>query len=155
MSWQDSSSQPRPPLSPSPGYGEPELRARPVWQSIRRGLRGHCPNCDTGNLFHAFLKVADRCGACGEAFHHHRADDAPAYFVILIVGHVVVPLALVVEVAMTPPYWVHAVLWLPLTVGLAVGLLQPVKGAIVGWQWANYMHGFDPNARDDLMEGRF
>jgi uncharacterized protein (DUF983 family) len=159
MSWHDSSSEPATPLPPSAGYGERELRARPVWQAIRRGLRGHCPNCDRGSLFRAFLKVADRCGACGEAFHHHRADDAPAYFVILIVGHVVVPLALVVEVAYAPPYWVHAVLWLPLTIGLAVGLLQPIKGAIVGWQWANYMHGFDPNAPDDTvvdsMEGRF
>jgi uncharacterized protein (DUF983 family) len=157
MSWQDSS--PGPPLPPSPGYRARELPARPAWQSIRRGLRGHCPNCDSGNLFRAFLKVADRCGVCGEAFHHHRADDAPAYFVILIVGHVVVPLALVVEVAYAPPYWVHAVLWLPLTISLAVGLLQPVKGAIVGWQWANYMHGFDPSAGDDTavdpMEGRF
>ena len=99
-------------------------------------------------MFRAFLKVADCCPVCGETLHHHRADDAPAYFVILIVGHVVVPLALVVEVAYMPPYWLHAVLWLPLTIGLAVGLLQPVKGAIVGWQWANYMHGFDPNASD-------
>ena len=100
-------------------------------------------------MFRAFLKVADCCPACGEALHHHRADDAPAYFVILIVGHVVVPLALVVEVAYSPPYWLHAMLWLPLTIGLAVGLLQPIKGAIVGWQWANYMHGFDPNAQTD------
>jgi len=97
-------------------------------------------------MFRAFLKVADRCPACGEALHHHRADDAPAYFVILIVGHLVVPLALVVEVAYSPPYWLHAVLWLPLTIALAIGLLQPIKGAIIGWQWANYMHGFDPNA---------
>jgi uncharacterized protein (DUF983 family) len=100
-------------------------------------------------MFRAFLKVADQCPVCGEALHHHRADDAPAYFVILIVGHVVVPLALVVEVAYAPPYWLHAALWLPLTIGLAVGLLQPIKGAIVGWQWANYMHGFDPNTEAD------
>jgi uncharacterized protein (DUF983 family) len=159
MSRQDSLPELPPPRPASPGYGERALPARPAWQSIRRGLRGRCPNCDRGNLFRAFLKVADRCGVCGEAFHHHRADDAPAYFVILIVGHVVVPLALVVEVVYAPPYWLHAVLWLPLTIGLAVGLLQPVKGAIVGWQWANYMHGFDPHARDDTaadpLEERF
>ncbi len=100
-------------------------------------------------MFRAFLKVADRCAVCDEALHHHRADDAPAYFVILIVGHLVVPLVLVVEVAYAPPYWLHAALWLPLTIGLAVGLLQPIKGAIVGWQWANYMHGFDPDGGDD------
>jgi uncharacterized protein (DUF983 family) len=101
-------------------------------------------------MFRAFLKVADRCPACDEALHHHQADDAPAYFVILIVGHLVIPLALTVEVAYSPPYWLHAALWLPLTAGLAVGLLQPVKGAIVGWQWANYMHGFDPKAEADV-----
>jgi uncharacterized protein (DUF983 family) len=140
MSWQESTHD---------TSSEGTLPARPKWRSIRRGLCGHCPNCGTGKMFRAFLKVADCCPACGEALHHHRADDAPAYFVILIVGHLVVPLALVVEVAYSPPYWLHAMLWLPLTVGLAVGLLQPIKGAIVGWQWANYMHGFDPNSQTD------
>ena len=147
MSWRDSAREPASSsLASSEGDKEGGLPARPMWQSIRLGLRGRCPNCRNGKMFRAFLKVADDCAVCGEALHHHRADDAPAYFVILIVGHVVVPLALVVEVAYAPPYWLHAVLWLPLTIGLAVGLLQPIKGAIVGWQWANYMHGFDPNA---------
>lgn len=94
-------------------------------------------------MFRAFLKVADRCPACGEDLSHQQADDAPAYFVILIVGHIVVPLALSVEVAYAPPYWLHVALWTPLTLGLALGLLQPIKGAIVAWQWANRMHGFD------------
>jgi uncharacterized protein (DUF983 family) len=149
MSWQDPSQEPATPSLPSSageGGKGGGLPARPMWPSIRRGLSGRCPSCGIGKMFRAFLKVADRCAVCGEALHHHRADDAPAYFVILIVGHVVVPLALVVEVAYAPPYWLHATLWLPLTIGLAVGLLQPIKGAIVGWQWANYMHGFDPNA---------
>jgi len=141
MSWQNSSSD----SSPDPS-SESALPERPLWRSLRRGLRGRCPACGRGKMFRAFLKVADRCPACGEDLHHHRADDAPAYFVILIVGHLVVPLALVVEVAYSPPYWLHAMIWLPLTIALAVGLLQPVKGTIVGWQWANYMHGFDPNA---------
>ena len=74
-------------------------------------------------MFRAFLKVADHCPACGEALHHHRADDAPAYFDILITGHIVVPLALTVETEFTPSYWVHLALWLPLTLGLALGLL--------------------------------
>jgi uncharacterized protein (DUF983 family) len=114
--------------------------------AFRRGLAGRCPACGKGRLFRAFLKVADHCPACGEALHHHRADDAPAYFDILITGHIVVPLALTVETEFTPSYWVHLALWLPLTLGLALGLLQPIKGAIVGWQWAHYMHGFDPAA---------
>ena len=139
MSWQESTRA-------QESDQEAALPPRPVWQSLRRGMFSRCPACGLGRLFRAFLKVADRCPACDEALHHHQADDAPAYFVILIVGHVIVPLALIVEIAYSPPYWLHAALWLPLTAGLAVGLLAPIKGAIVGWQWANYMHGFGPNA---------
>lgn len=111
-----------------------------------RGLRGRCPNCGIGRMFRAYLEVADQCPHCGEALHHHRADDAPAYFVILIVGHIIVPSTLLVEIEFAPPYWVHLVLWAPLTLGLAVALLPRVKGAIVAWQWAQRMHGFDPDA---------
>jgi len=128
----------------------PDHARRDLALAVRRGFLGHCPNCGQGRMFRAFLKVADRCPVCGEALHHHRADDAPAYFVILITGHIVVPLVLAVEIAFAPPYWVHLVLWLPLIVGLAIGLLQPVKGAIVGWQWAQHMHGFD--ARHDAPD---
>ena len=117
---------------------------RDTWMALRRGFFGRCPNCGKGHLFRAFLKVADECPVCGEALYHHRADDAPAYFVILIVGHIVVPLALMVETEFAPPYWVHWVLWLPLTMVLAIGLLPRVKGAIVAWQWAHDMHGFNP-----------
>jgi uncharacterized protein (DUF983 family) len=136
MSWQDATTEPT----------TAELPKRAASRSLRRGFFGRCPACGRGRLFCAFLKVAPHCAACGEALHHHQADDAPAYFVILIVGHLIVPLALIVEIAWSPPYWLHAAIWLPLTAGLAVGLLAPIKGAIVGFQWANYMHGFDPNA---------
>jgi uncharacterized protein (DUF983 family) len=121
---------------------------RDAWTAVLRGLRGRCPSCGEGRLFRAFLKVNDACPACHETLHHHRADDAPAYFVILIVGHLVVPLALAVETAYTLPYWLHFSLWAPLTLGLSLLLLQPIKGAIVALQWAYRMHGFDPVAFD-------
>jgi uncharacterized protein (DUF983 family) len=142
MSWHEQTPQ----VAPDHDAPDKALRARPRWTSLRRGFLGRCPNCNRRKMFRAFLKVVDHCPACGEVLHHHRADDAPAYFVILIVSHIVVPAALVVEVMFAPPYWLHAAIWLPLTIGLAIGLLQPIKGAIVGWQWANYMHGFDPHA---------
>ena len=71
-------------------------------------------------MFRAFLKVADRCDVCGEELHHQRADDFPAYLVIVIVGHLVVPLVLHVEMVYQPAYWIHAVLWLPLTLALSL-----------------------------------
>jgi uncharacterized protein (DUF983 family) len=110
---------------------------------LLRGLRGRCPCCGRGRLFRAFLKVGDQCAECGEELHHHRADDFPAYCVIFIVGHVVVPLVLAVETAFAPSYWVHLALWLPLTLGMTLGLLQPVKGFIVALQWRMGMHGFE------------
>jgi uncharacterized protein (DUF983 family) len=128
--------------------GDPHAR-RALAPALVRGLLGRCPNCGRGRIFRAFLKVADRCSVCGEAFHHHRADDAPAYFVILIVGHMVVPLALAIESAYRPPFWMQFAFWLPATVALALLLLQPVKGAIVVLQWAYRMHGFDAEAEND------
>ncbi len=122
---------------------------RSVMRAMARGLRCRCPNCGEGRLFRAYLKVVDRCEVCGAEMFHQRADDAPPYFVILITGHIVVPVALLVETLYSPPYWVHAALWGPLTLAIALALLQPVKGAIVGWQWAAYMHGFDPRHVDD------
>ena len=110
--------------------------------ALLNGLRGRCPACGKGHLFRRFVKVADACNSCGEAFHHHRADDFPAYLVIVLVGHIVVPLAMWVEIAYSPSYWVHAALWGPLILGLALGLLQPIKGAVVALQWQAGMHGF-------------
>jgi len=120
-----------------------ELQAEPVI----RGLTGRCPKCGEGRLFRAFLKVNDNCPACGEELHHHRADDFPAYLVIVIVGHIVVALTLLVEVAYAPPLWLHALIWLPLTTALALALIQPVKGAVVAFQWQHGMEGFGPAKR--------
>lgn len=130
-------------------YGDTARPYRSVVRAMTRGFRCRCPNCGEGRLFRAYLKVVDRCAVCGAELFHQRADDAPPYFVILITGHIVVPFALLTEMLYSPPYWVHAVIWGPLTLGLALALLQPVKGAIVGWQWATYMHGFDPHHVDD------
>lgn len=124
--------------------GEPYYTRRPLMPALLRGLRGRCPNCGTGRMFRSFLRVVDHCPDCNEALHHHRADDAPAYFVIAIVGHIVVGLIFAIEVTFWPPLWMQFVFWLPMTIILALLLLQPVKGAIVGLQWAYRMHGFDP-----------
>jgi uncharacterized protein (DUF983 family) len=120
------------------------LPPRDGWLAVKRGLSTMCPACGRGRLFRALLKVNDNCPACGEDLHHHRADDFPAYLNIVLVGHIVVPLVLAVEMAFAPAYWIHALIWLPLTLSLAFALMHPIKGAVVAWQWAMRMHGFDP-----------
>jgi uncharacterized protein (DUF983 family) len=116
---------------------------RDVWTALKRGLRGRCPRCGQGKLFRAFLKVDNSCAVCGLDFTPHRADDLPAYLVIIIVGHVVVPLALMIETNYSPPVALQLAIYLPVTLVASLLLLQPVKGAVVGIQWALRMHGFD------------
>ena len=116
---------------------------RDVWTALKRGFRGRCPRCGEGKLFRAFLKVDDHCSVCKLDFTPHRADDLPAYLVIVIVGHIVVPLALFIETNYSPPVALQLAIYLPLTLFASLALLQPVKGAVVGVQWALRMHGFD------------
>lgn len=123
-------------------HAEAALPARPIWRSMLRGAKLCCPNCGEGRLFGSYLKVEHACQACGEELHHQRADDAPPYVVITIVAHVIVGALLWAEVTYQPPVWLHMAIWLPLTVILSLALLPPVKGALVGLQWALRMHGF-------------
>ncbi len=116
---------------------------RSVGLAARRGLLGRCPNCGEGRLFRAYLKVVDECPHCGEVLKHQRADDAPAYFTMLIVGHFIVA-GLLAEEALfpdAPMIWV-ALAWSALTAVSSLLLLPRIKGALVGYQWALRMHGF-------------
>jgi uncharacterized protein (DUF983 family) len=113
-------------------------------QALARGFRCRCPNCGEGGLFGRFLKVEPECRVCAERLDGHRADDMPAYITIMIVGHIVVPLNLFFERGADWPLWWHATIWPSLTIILTLALMQPVKGALIGYQWALRMHGFDP-----------
>ncbi|WP_102866687.1 DUF983 domain-containing protein [Pseudovibrio exalbescens] len=122
---------------------------RDVAAAMLNGGRLKCPACGEGKMFASFLKVNQSCHSCGEELYHHRADDAPPYFTIFIVGHVVVALCLAVEMAFFPPLWLHLALWLPLTVIMSLAMLPPIKGSLVGLQWALRMHGFDLKSNVD------
>jgi uncharacterized protein (DUF983 family) len=122
---------------------EINLQSRAVRPAMFRGFRHRCPNCGKGALFSSFMKVAPVCPHCGEELHHQRADDAPPYFTIMIVGHIIIPLVLIVERVWRPDLWIHFSLWLPITLVLTLALMPAVKGAIVGLQWALRMHGFN------------
>jgi uncharacterized protein (DUF983 family) len=112
------------------------FQQRSVWGGLKRGLFGRCPQCGEGQLFRAYLKVAPACSSCGHALSQYRADDGPAYFTILIVGHLVVgPLLLSDAVFTWPLAWLFAI-FMPSIVLLSLVLLPRVKGAFVGVQWA-------------------
>jgi uncharacterized protein (DUF983 family) len=122
---------------------------RPAATSMRRGLFGRCPRCGEGRIYRAYLKVAEHCTVCGEPLHHHRADDAPPYLTILIVGHIVVGLMLLVETLKDDaPLWIHMAVWPTLAVLLSLWLLPLIKGALIGYQWALKMHGFGKETDD-------
>jgi uncharacterized protein (DUF983 family) len=101
----------------------------------RTGLRGRCPCCGEGPLFSGFLQVAPRCANCGLDYAFSDAGDGPAVFVMLIVGFIVAFLALYVEFTFQPPFWLHALLWIPLVVGLALAMLRPLKGLMIAIQY--------------------
>lgn len=126
---------------------EQQVPERNFWRSLWRGFQLQCPACGKQGLLRSYLKVADRCPSCSEAYHHHQADDAPPYFTILIVGHIVVPLMLAIEVAYWPPVWLQLIVWPLLTLLLSLALLPRMKGVVVALQWAKRMHGFDGLSR--------
>lgn len=114
--------------------------------AMLRGAKLLCPACGEGALYKSYLKVNDACPHCGEALHHQRADDLPAYFTMFITGHIVVALVMMVEAHFAPEFWVHALIWPPLVLGLSLFLLPRIKGAAIGLQWAQGMHGFAKGA---------
>ena len=118
--------------------------ARNWRQAIKRGFLCRCPHCGEGKIYSSYLKIVPECGVCGEELHHQRADDAPPYATIFIVGHVVIGALLVVEsFGETIPMWVHMLAWSALALVLSLVLLPLLKGALVGYQWALRMHGFE------------
>ena len=99
------------------------------------GAMGRCPRCGRGRLFSGFLELAPDCESCGLDYGFADAGDGPAVFVILIAGFLVVASAVIVEFVWRPPYWVHALLWIPTTLALTLGLLRPLKGLLVALQF--------------------
>jgi len=118
--------------APAPAPAEPA----PWSLGMRRGLAQRCPACGLGPLYRGYVKQQSICSQCSENLLQYRADDAPAYFTILIIGHIVVPAVLLLEVLYHPPTSLQLMLWIPFTVALAVLALPRIKGALIGLQWA-------------------
>jgi uncharacterized protein (DUF983 family) len=135
-------------------YGGQQQAERPLGRSIKRGMLCRCPSCGTGKLFRAFLKPVDQCAICGEQIHHHRADDLPAYLVIFVVGHVLMAGYMSSALVFDMSPWVHLAIWAPLAVLAAIVTIQPIKGGVIGLQWAYRMHGFGGHDDEATDPGR-
>ena len=117
-------------------------------QAIKRGLRQRCPHCGEGKLYYKYLKPRDACEVCGEELHHHRADDAPPYITILIVGHILGAIMLFGhERSMNLSVWTEAIGYPLLGLIISMWLLPKIKGGLIGYQWALRMHGFETASR--------
>ena len=130
------------PLTADPAMPVADRSALPLWRAMTRGVIGRCPRCGQGRLFRAFLKPVDQCGCCDQDWSHQRADDFPAYASLFITGHLVAPPAVHLARDSSISSAMAAAIILTITAALAVGLLQPCKGAIIAVQWRMGMHGF-------------
>jgi uncharacterized protein (DUF983 family) len=111
--------------------------------TIFRTLLGHCPNCGVGNLMASYLKQVDRCSHCGESFGLIRADDAPPWLTILVVGHIVVPLALMVERNPPWPNWIAMLIWPAIAAALGLAILPRAKALFIGIIWSTRAPGIN------------
>jgi uncharacterized protein (DUF983 family) len=102
---------------------------------LAAALKPRCPRCGQGRLFRGFLHLERECTSCGLSYDFADSGDGPAIFIMLIVGFLIVAAALVVEVVYQPPYWLHALLWLPLVIILSLGLLRPLKAFFIAQQY--------------------
>lgn len=122
------------PEAASPPHA-PDRALYPPISPTASGMRGLCPRCGQGRLFRGFLDLQPSCQSCGLDYSFIDSGDGPAVFVILIVGFIVAFLALYVEFTFQPPFWVHILLWVPLILGLSIGMLRPLKGLMIAIQY--------------------
>jgi uncharacterized protein (DUF983 family) len=117
------------------GNDMPDEALPTVTQSALRGLACKCPRCGKGKLYAGFLTLRPNCDACGLDYAFIDAGDGPAIFIIMIAGAIVVGCALIVEVKYQPPYWLHAVLWLPLILATTLLPLRAMKSLLIALQF--------------------
>lgn len=109
--------------------------------SLIRGALGWCPRCGKGRLLHHYLKVVACCSSCQEAYGHFRADDAPPWLTILVVGHITVPIILVMERNFQLAMWMEYAIYIPLIALLTLATLPRCKGIILALMWTMKAEG--------------
>jgi uncharacterized protein (DUF983 family) len=117
------------------GKGSPQAMTEPA--PFTAAVRGLCPRCGAPGLFAGAVRFAPRCRACGLDYAGFNVGDGPAAFLIMIVGGLIVALAIVTELNLHPPLWLHILMWLPLTIGAVVGALRVAKGLLLALEYRN------------------
>ncbi|MBN8832292.1 MAG: DUF983 domain-containing protein [Sphingomonadales bacterium] len=115
----------------------PETTNKPATPLVRAAIAARCPRCETGPLFDGWVSFAPRCRACGLDLESFNVGDGPAAFLILIVGALVTALALMVQLGANPPFWVHILLWVPLTTALVILCLRLSKAGLLILEYRN------------------
>jgi uncharacterized protein (DUF983 family) len=104
---------------------------------VQAALRGLCPRCGAQTLFSKLATFAPRCRACGLDFNAFNVGDGPAAFLTLLVGGLVTGLAIAVDLLLTPPFWVHVILWVPITTLAVIFSLRFAKAMLVALEFGN------------------
>ena len=104
---------------------------------FKTSLQCKCPKCQKGDLYKGgfTLELRERCDECGLDLTKNDSADGPAVFLIFVLGFLLVPLALIVEMFFAPPLWVHAVLWTVVALGMTIGALRPLKSLVIALQF--------------------
>lgn len=122
--------------------GPAALPERNWLDAVKLGFKGKCPSCGGAPIFGRFLKPLPHCPACGQSWAHQQADDFPAYLVILVLGHLLVPIVVEVNLSYEMPMVAQMLVWPAIALAIALIAIQPFKGAVIAFQWAKRMHGF-------------
>ncbi len=103
--------------------------------TLLRGLKGQCPRCGAAALFRKWLKPVDACPHCRQNWSVQQADDFPAYIGILVVGHLLAPVVITMIGTFGMSAWATLAIILPVAVAVLLIMLQPTKGAVIGFLW--------------------
>jgi uncharacterized protein (DUF983 family) len=106
-------------------------------KTVSAALGGLCPRCGAQTLFNSIVAFAPHCASCQFNFEQFNVGDGPAAFLTMIVGTIITLCAVIVELSFSPPFWVHVMLWLPLTLALVLGLLRTAKAALLVIEYRN------------------
>ena len=121
----------------------PSETGRAAVSTASAGLRCVCPRCGEGPLYRGLLALRERCPACGLDYSNLVADDGPAFFIIVALSAIVLPSAVAVETIFHPPLWLHIVLWPPILLAGAIGMMRPLKAWLIAQHYRHVLSAPD------------